>query len=235
MSSIIGPFICGIRQILSQGFRSLPVILGGAILVLGLIQANFNFLFFFVGLCILAPTSALILNMLWETIFSNTPTWLTIPPILWKLPEASSEACAIYTTGSTIPPVIMNVVPSYWLTMMSFFFTYMYSNAHHLYTKQEHSKAPKSAVEARKSQSITSMILLIIIGILVVLLRYATSCETGLGVLVSVLLGSSIAHGWYKFMRACGMGRLDDMFGISNRILPMQSYEAPDPTICVPS
>jgi len=235
MSSIIGPFVCGTRQILSQGFRSLPVILGGAVLILGMIQANFNFLFFFVGLCILAPTSALILNMLWETLFSNTPIWLTIPSYLWKLPEASSSACAIYTTASALPPVTMNVVPSYWLTMMAFFFTYMYSNASELYKKQETSKAPKSAVEARKSQAMASMILLITIGILVVLLRYATSCETGLGVLVSLLLGSSLANGWYKFMRACGMGRLDDMFGISNRILPMQSYEAPDPTICVPS
>lgn len=235
MSSIIGPFVCGTRQLLSQGFRSLPVILGGAILVLGLIQGNLNFLFFFVGLCILAPTSALILNMLWEILFANTPSWLTIPPFLWKLPDATSEACAIYTTGSTLPPVVLNVVPSYWLTMMAFFFTYMYSNASELYKKQETSRAPKSAVEARKSQAMASMILLIAIGILVVLLRYATTCETGLGVLVSMLLGSSLAHGWYTFMRACGMGRLDDMFGISNRILPMQSYEAPDPTVCVPS
>jgi hypothetical protein len=45
----------------------------------------------------------------------------------------------------------------------------------------------------------------------------------------------SSKHYWYKFMRRCGLGRLDDIFGINNRILPMQSYETKEPTVCLPS
>ena len=119
--------------------------------------------------------------------------------------------------------------------MMAFFFTYLFSNALMLYKTQETSKAPKSAVEARKSQAVSSMVLLVVIGIIAILMRYPTGCETGLGVILSCILGSSLANGWYKFMRNCGLGRLDDLFGISNRILPMQSYETSDPTVCLPS
>ena len=228
----MSPFICGTRNILSQGFRSLPVLLGGAILVLGLSQGNINLLFFFVGLCILAPTSALIINMIWELIFSNTPSWLTPPEVLWKLPDATSEACAIYTIGNKTPPVILNVVPSYWLTMMFFFFYYLYKNATTLYNQQSSSKASESAILARKSQTMSSMVLITVIAIIVTILRYSTGCETGLGIFISLLLSYNLADYWYTFMRSCGLGRLDDIFGISNRILPQQSYEAPDPTVC---
>ena len=119
--------------------------------------------------------------------------------------------------------------------MMAFFYTYLFSNALMLYTIQETSKAPKSAIEARKSQAMSSMILVVVLAVFSLIMRYATGCETGLGLLLSSALGYSLSHGWYKFMRNCGLGRLDDLFGISNRILPMQSYETSDPTVCLPS
>jgi hypothetical protein len=50
---------------------------------------------------------------------------------------------------------------------------------------------------------------------------------------VSGLLGYGLAKGWFDFMRNCGMGRLDDIFGISNRILPLQSYESPTQVTCM--
>jgi hypothetical protein len=235
MASVISQFVCGARNTISQGFRGLPVILGSTILVLGMIQGNINLLFFFVGLCILAPTSALIINILWELVFNNTPWWLSIPEVLWKLDAATSETCSIYPTMENVSAKAFNVVPSYWITMMAFFFTYLFSNALMLYNAQQHSKAPKSAVEARKSQAVSSMILVCLMGVVSLIVRYATGCETGLGLLLSCLLGSSLAYGWYTFMRNCGLGRLDDLFGISNRILPMQSYETSDPTVCLPS
>ncbi len=234
MPSVISPFICGTRNLISQSFRSLPVILGISTVVLGLVQGNINFFFFFVGLSIVAPTAAFLLNVMWELVFSNTPNWLTVPFVLWKLPEASAAECAIFTLDITTPASTMNVVPSYWLTMMLFFYSYIFLNAKTLYERQETSKAPKAAVEARKTQSMISMILVSVFAFLTVLLRYATGCETALGTLVSGVLGYFLASGWYEFMKACGLGRLDDLFGISNRILPYQSTDDAAPTVCVP-
>jgi hypothetical protein len=197
-------------------------------------QGNINFLFFFVGLAMLTPLATLIVNVLWEFLFSNTPSWLTVPPFLWKMDAATSETCNLFTSTTSRIPEVINVVPSYWLSIMSFFFTYLILNAQNLYNKQSSSKASKAAVDARKNQTMISIIILSITAVLFTLMRYSSSCETGLGVIISWLLGGGLAYGWYKFMRQCGLGRLDDIFGISNRLLPMQSYEEPSPTMCVP-
>ena len=233
MSSIISQLIFFTRNIASQGFRSLPVILSSTILVLGMTQGNINLLFLFVGLAILSPLACFIINVLWELLFSNTPSWATIPAELWKMENATAEQCSMFFSKTDIPQT-MNVVPSYWLTMMAFFFTYLLLNAYNLYNKQSESKASKAAVDARKSQTIMSMFVIIGISIHFTIFRYSTTCETGLGVIISWLLGFAIANGWYSFMKNCGLGRLDDVFGISNRLLPMQSYEEPSPTMCVP-
>ena len=183
----------------------------------------------------LTPLATFLVNLLWELLFSNTPSWLTIPPLLWKVNTATAEACNLFTSTTSKFPETINVVPSYWLSIMSFFFTYLILNAQNLYNKQSSRKASKAAVDARKNQTLISMIILSITALLFTLVRYSTACETGLGVIVSWLLGGGLAYGWYAFMRKCGLGRLDDIFGISNRLLPMQSYEEPSPTMCVPT
>jgi len=196
-------------------------------------QGNFNLMFFFVGMFILTPLAAVLLNGLWELVFINTPAWLTVPIDMWQLPAANAEACNIFTVGAGASVTTLNVVPGFWMSMVAFFFTYLFANAKALYEKQETSNASKTAVSARKSQSMISMIIIIALAILTTILRYGTSCETGLGILVSWILGYGLGYGWYKFMRSCGLGRLDDLFGIANRILPQQTYQDLDPTVCV--
>ena len=225
--------ICASRNFLSQGFRSLPVLLGGSIFFLGMAQGNFNLMFFFVGMFILTPLTAIFVNGIWELIFINTPGWLTVPPDMWLLSSANVEACNIFSVGAAAASTTLNVVPSFWMSMIAFFFTYLFTNAKSLYEKQETSNAPKMAVVARKSQAVISMIIVTGLAVLITILRYGTSCETGLGILVSWILGSYLGYNWYKFMLNCGLGRLDDLFGINNRILPQQSYEDLDPTVCV--
>lgn len=229
--SLISSFVCGTKNLLSQGFHSLPVILSTTMLVLGMTQGNINFLFFFIGLSILTPLACLLLNILTEIVFTK----LGVPDNLWKLDSATAEACKLISTTISEVPQTLNVIPSYWLSIMAFFFTYLILNAQDLYNKQSSSKASKGAVDARKNQTMISMVILSISAILFTLIRYATTCENGLGVVISWILGGGIAVGWYKFMRNCGLGRLDDIFGISNRLLPMQSYEEPSPTVCVPT
>jgi len=286
MDSMIGDIVCSSRNLLSQGFRSLPVILGGASLILGMTQANFNYLFFFVGMFVLVPTCALLLNWSWEHFFAPGNytaviirriifvggiiaflslsvkgmftggessydafyifgmvaciLFLIAPPInikYWTTENATAEQCALLTVNAASGvPQAVNVAPTYWMTMMAFFFMYLMQNARMLYKKQEVSKAPNISVIARKSQALISMIVLVILAIIFVILRYTTSnCETILGIVIAWLLGGSLAYGWYEFMKSCGLGRLDDLYGISNRILPLQSYEDQDPTVCIPT
>jgi hypothetical protein len=223
---------------LSQGFRSLPVLLSSSILVLGLVQANFNLLFFFVGLFIIAPLAALLANMGTEFIMSIWP-FTNIDKIFWQASAASAEQCALFATpvlGSEMERAMaFTVVPSYWLTIMAFFFTYLFANAVNLEKAPTVEGAPEEAVRARKSQARVSMILVILVAIITTWLRYATTCETLFGVSMSWLIGGGLGYSWYSFMSSCGVGRLDDIFGIRNQLLPFQSYQDQQPTVCVPS
>lgn len=231
MADVIGNLICTAREFIAQGFRSLPVLLGSTALVLGLAQGNFNYLFFFIGMFLLVPLLVILLNGGLELGFSFLPGAFQA---FWLVQNAGAPQCAIFASadGSSTP---MNGVPSFWMSMMAFFVVYLFSNAYALYTKTASSKAPEISVSARKSQAMLSMVILVAVGLLVTLLRYATSCETALGVLVSWVVGGVLANYWYEFMKSCGLGRFDDLYGIANRILPLQSLEQADPTVCVPS
>lgn len=217
-----------------QGFRSLPVILATTVLILGMTQGNVNFFFFFVGMFLLTPTATLAMNRIWELLVTYVPGFTSINPAFYIVTNGSAAQCAVFSTD---PSAIQNLigVPSYWMAMTAFFFTYLFVNAQMLYTMKASEKAPKHAVDARKSQAAMSMTIILVVAVLTTLFRYATSCETALGVLASWGVGGGLAYGWYHFMRACGLGRLDDIFGIANRILPLQSYEDKDPTVCVPA
>ena len=234
MPSVVNDMICGARNMLKQGFRSLPVILATTVLILGMTQGNVNFFFFFVGMFLVAPTATLIMNRIWDLLVTYVPGFKSINPAMYIVKDGSAAQCAVFSTD---PSVIQNMigVPSYWMAMIAFFFTYLFVNGLNLYNMKASEKAPKHAVEARKSQAAMSMAIIVAVAVIVTIFRYGTSCETALGVLASWGLGGGLAYGWYTFMRACGLGRLDDIFGIANRILPLQSYEDKDPTVCVPA
>jgi hypothetical protein len=225
MSAALGDFICGIQQSVAQGFRSLPAILGGSLLILALAQANYNLLFFFVGLWILTPLWTLLLNGLLELGFSRVGG-----DISWWAPETSGTAqCSIFSTSLNGQGQPMSAVPSFWLSMMFFFYTYLFCNAYELYKMPASDGAKEVQVKARQFKAATSMAILFIVGIATIWLRFGTSsCETLLGVIISAS-SIGIAVAWYNFMKSCGLGRLDDVFGVSNRIVPVRQ----DPIACV--
>jgi hypothetical protein len=233
MSSAVGTFICAARNFIEQGFRGLPTILAGTTLVLGLTQGNVNFLFFFIGLAIMTPTLNLLLNILLEFIFVRLHKY--IPQDVWIAQDATAIQCRMFPFfKSDQPPEPFSVVPSFWLSMMAFFYSYMFVNALSLYQRQGDSKAAPELKAARKNQALISMVLICALLIVTFIVRYSTGCEKGLGVFFSLLLGGWGGYGWYKFMVNCGLGRLDDLFGIANRMLPYQSLQDTDPTVCVP-
>lgn len=245
MQNWFGDLICSSRQFLDQGFRSLPTILAGAILILGLIQGNINFLLFFVGLFLVAPLGALVANGAFEFLAVNVPSWLPewigsvvrIPEELWMVPQGAAEQCSMFTPfpQSGVPGAV-NAVPSYWMTIIAFFFFYLFANAYTLYTREASSKAAPEAIQARQQQAIVGMTMICMLGVTIPIMRYArTGCETGLGIVLSLVVGGLLGTGWHSFMQSCGMGRLNDIFGITNRVLPMQSYEENTPVTCVPS
>jgi 4-hydroxybenzoate polyprenyltransferase len=226
MSVAIGDFICGIQQTVAEGFRSLPAILGAMLLILSATEANYNVLFFFFGFWIFTPLITLLLNGLLELFFS----WAKFDQVFWAPEFSGSATCSIFTTklGEISNPI--STVPSFWLSMMIFFFTYLFMNALQLYERDPAQGSNDVQVKARKFKAATSMAILILVTIMIIWLRYSlTACETALGVGVSAICGIGAGYTWFTFMSRCGLGRLEDVFGVAASIVPVRM----DPIACV--
>jgi len=80
-----------------------------------------------------------------------------------------------------------------------------------------------------------SIIAISVVFVLVMIARYSLMhCENALGLGIGTALGVFTAWWWYVFVRNCSLGRFDDIFGISNRMLS-PSVTGNDPTkVCVP-
>jgi hypothetical protein len=221
MSSSVGSFVCGLKNFLDQGFRSLPTILANCILLLGLLQGNLTYLFFFVGLFIAAPLGAFSLNGLLSWIYNKLNNYISISPELFYLATGGAEQCQIFPVFPTSDlGGALFVVPSYWVTIISFFFFYLFYNAYDVFKQEPEKGASHEAVKKRKFQTGSSMAVISLMYIIILILRYSiSSCESPLGMLIGAGLGFSISYGWFEAMKSCGLGQYDDIFGIKTQIL----------------
>lgn len=229
MSSMIGNMIFGIREFFAQTFRGLPVILLGSMLAFSVFQSNFNLMLVWVGSFLLVPVVVFLLNQLVATALSNPLN--ASSNTFWKILQ--NDTCRMFgPAGGTSP---MLVFPSYWTSIVSFVFFYLFMNAYNIYNMPDQPKSPQESNDRRRSQTMMSMILLSVTAVLLFIFRYVlTGCETLPGMIVGVLTGSLLGYGWYSFLAACGVGRMDDVFAIKSRILPMQVHSEDAPNMCIP-
>jgi hypothetical protein len=228
--------IVGIRETLYHIFRGLPLTLVTAITLLGAFQGNINWIIFAVGLGILAPLGVLAVNTGLEFLIPLLGRFIDTTSItdLVYMPQASvCTLMDILPTGNAKPAI---VVPTYWTTLTVFFFAYLILNANDLYTRKTPKSADKVGVNARKSRMLMSIAMLSIFGALSLIVRFAvTHCENALGMLTGISLGGGLAYGWYTFVRNCGIGHFDDIFGVSARLLSKEAAGLVSPKVCVPS
>lgn len=229
MSSVMGNIIFGIRDFLHQTFRGLPVILLGSILAFSVFQANFNLMLVWFGLFLVTPVVVFLLNQVVATVLLNPEN--ASKNTFWKILQ--NDTCRLFGPAEGTSPML--VFPSYWTSIVAFFFAYLFMNAYNLYNMPDQPKSPQESNDRRKTQTLISMILIAVSAILTYVFRYAlTGCETLPGMLMGVGVGSFVAYGWYSFLEACGVGRLDDIYAIKSRILPMQVHSEEAPNMCVP-
>ena len=222
--------LLGLREYVLLSLKELPLIASAGPLFLGLVQGNVNLLLFALGTVIIAPSAAGLTGAL----LKYPLEWFSVPTNLWKVPASDVSPLlpsAPVITGGIRPGV--NVVPTYWFTMSVFFFSYLALNAFALYMEPSQKGADADKVENRKDQAIMSLVLIITLGLAILGAKvWLSGGETVLGVLVGLLVGVGAASAWFKFLRQCGMGRLEDVFGIQARILP-EAAVGEAPVVCV--
>lgn len=212
--------VCSIRNFLAQGFRSLPTIIGGAILVLGLTQANYNYLFFFLGMILFAPSAALITNLFLELAASKFKFIKDAFSVL----GGSADQCSLFPILSSKNLNIESFfAPSYWMATIAFFFGYILANASYLMLNVNDIDVSNDAKSLIKTQMITSIVIIFIVAILTFIARFAlTGCETGASMFLGILF-SLLGWGWYDIVHRCKFGQFSDLFGISNRSYKVES------------
>jgi hypothetical protein len=126
----------------------------------------------------------------------------------------------------------INVFPSYWVALVSFFFTYVASNAISVAKMPKEGKQIGEALyKNRTTKSTTIAVISILIGTIFMIMRWLQDLETVPGMAMGIALGLGMGIGWYYLSKACG-ARNADILGIVYQMLP-DSAKDEKPLACI--
>lgn len=232
--------ISDLRYFLLTGFETLPLTLGGTMLIIGHLTANYAMLFFLVGYLMVVPGALFLLNLFSPEVFS--------------FGGRDMEVCNVNT--ETLSEKRSDMIISYWIGMVAFFIGYMFTNTASIYMKEpgnpvtdgkgnvigpEGSTPPDPSLGARmeagttlrRTQTMMAFVALILIAFVAIAVRLWSSCDGIVSILLGGGLGGGIGIGWYFLLAKVGDDRLSDLFGIANRLMVGTSLENL-PYACLP-
>jgi hypothetical protein len=223
-----------IRSFIYGGISTLPLTLAGTFFILGFMTSNYAHMFFLLGFLVVVPITQTILSVFIDWLF----TLLNVPTYLYKV--HASDLCGIQyplsSTGISSRNVqqYITAVPSLWMSMIIFFFSYILMNAITLYKEPSTTPNSEDKHQFRTSQAMLSIISITIIALIIIIMRFmSTKCETWMGLLITIPVFSSLGYAWFQFISQSGSLRLADLFGIANRLLSPSSVKN-EPVACLP-
>lgn len=145
--------------------------------------------------------------------------------------EAVLEACSMIPITQAAE---YSNIPSLWMALTTFFASYIFINAAHVYTAQP-VKKPKDAlpVQQRKGIGMISMLAAALFFVFLIVPRYRTTCETLVGTGLGVTAGVGFAWLWWKILDACGSDVFPDIHGVMMGLKPGSLRTAP--MACTPA
>jgi len=216
-----------LRISLLLAFKSLPLLLLSFIAFLAFGLGNTSLFILLAGQALVVPFFTEIIHWL-----GSKSSWALLP---------ASDISQLISTPST---TTVNVMPSYWMAHISFFFGYLLSNAVAMYLEKPNldlikgasSDAVKSSINAkvgaRKEKSLTLIISILVFFVLISILRaVATGAETFSGITFAMVVLGGIGYGWYLFARVLGATN-SDVFGIAIQMMTPE-LGATKPKACV--
>lgn len=137
---------------------------------------------------------------------------------LGTLPGAAVlEMCSILPAASGA----YLTLPSLWMTLTSFFATYILTNAAVVYTTVP-AQATSTAlpVMQRKGVGLISMLAASLLALFLVVPRFRTGCETVAGSLTGLGLGAVLGWAWWNVLNASGPDVYPDIHGVMIGLKP---------------
>jgi hypothetical protein len=212
---------------LLQSFLSLPLLLIGYSLFMGITQGNIGLFVLFLGQLTVVPLASLLLQTVYEFVAVKlNPTFLS------SIQVPNADVCTLIpgSIDKTIP--FVSTAPSYWVAQIVFFFSFLISNGFGVLNMKAAETAEPEKVENRKTQAILSIGLTIGVLLALIAMRYAfVGCETLAGLLLGGIPMGVLGYAWYTVAKECS-ARDSDIFGIVQKVLPASALEPP-PMTCV--
>jgi len=221
-----------LRQMLMQSCVSLPLILIGWIIFMGITQGNIAFMLLSLGHIFIVPIVTIMSNTVVEFILKQLEYLTGKPSLSSFFTVPNGDVCNLIPgfMDSTVPQIW--VAPSYWMAHIIFFSVFLLINAIYVYAMPSAQGASKEKVERRKTQALISSGLTFLVFVAFIVMRYVFSgCETVGGILVGLPIISTLAFGWYQLVRSCSI-KDSDIFGIVQGIRPESMKDDP-PMTCV--
>jgi len=208
------------REFVLTTYHNLPNTLFVASLLLGAIQGNIAMVWVAVGMALNALITASYQEIL-GLIFED-----------WdQVRQPLSQACTfIQDYDSSSPDGTAVVAPSLWFSGSTFFTVYVLYNAIQVAIRPAAKNADKQKVSVRMAFTL-SVIMLSIFFMLLILLRGLTGCETWLGSILGVLVGSGTAIGYWHLLDICHSGVTPDILNVTAATAP-PSTGSETPVIC---
>lgn len=234
IASVIGD----IRSFFFAGFQTFPLTLAGAMLIIGLMTANYALLFFLIGMLIGVPVLVSVFNAGVELIGQGV-----FGSMAW-FEASSTDICQLAIPfGRRVGPKTTTDAASNWTAMTAFFIGYVITNAIAILNIKSveisgATDVEKARVRAgegnRRSQAIMAILSSAVLAVIFFGTRmFRTGCESTAGLLLTVAVFSVAGAGWYYTLASTAEGRLADILGIANRILAPRAM-INKPVACMP-
>jgi hypothetical protein len=209
-----------IREFTLTTYHNLPNTIFVTSLLLGAIQGNLPMIWVALGM---------ICNSLTVTAFQELLT-LILDPSWSQLSQPASAVCSIMPDIEPNAPKFVTVAPSHWFASTTYFVVFVLYNAIKVALRPAAVGADPKKVDVRLAFSM-SVIMLSVFFFAILLLRGLTGCETWLGSITGILVGSGVAVGYWHLLDVCHSGVPPDILNVVSATAPEQSSEQ-TPVIC---
>ena len=209
------------REFLLGAYHDLPNVLFTGSLLIGSMTGYLSLIWVAVGMILVA----VVVSLLQGGLSLVYPNWSQV------VVPAGSLACEIIRrvqdSGATTV-----IAPSYWLSATSFFAMFLIYNSIRVAIRPPADGVDATKVDARRAFSL-SVLLTGIAFFFLVLLRGYSGCESWLGGILGVLVGSGVAIGYWHLLDACDSGIIPDILQVVGSMAPAGS-DATTPIVCTP-
>ncbi len=202
-----------LRVSILMAFRALPVLLISFVAFLAIGLGNMGMFVLSIGQIILVPIVTAILHLITGSMFTSGDR-------------------AAYVQGSDVVQLVssmssrgfVNVMPSYWMQHVLFFFGYLVANGVGLYRLPQEKGVSDILYDNRRAKARAVIIVSVLAAVAFTYFRFQTGAEVWRGVVLAFVTGGGLGYGWYQFAEYCG-ARHADVFGVAPSMVPVSAKD----------